>query len=227
MRFSPMVWQRYCSLDLGRMSLAACGVNVFRRRKASMVYDIVLYPDSRLLTPCDRVDEFDTPALHQLVTDMFETMYYHDGVGLAAPQIGVMKQVAVIDVTVGQDPQQKIVIINPRLTTAEGMQQDYEGCLCLTGFHEQVTRAMKVVVEAREPMGAAVRLQGEGLLARAFQHEIDHLNGVLFIQHLSALKRDLIRRKIGRMRKAGEWGAVASPLKSEVPAHWSWKWGDP
>jgi peptide deformylase len=151
---------------------------------------------------------------------MFETMYCHNGVGLAAPQIGVMKQVAVIDVTAGQDPAKRIVMINPRVTATEGMQQDDEGCLCLPGFREDVTRALRVVVDAREATGGPVRLQGEGLLSRALQHETDHLNGVLFIQRLSALKCDLIRRRIRKMLKAGEWGAAISAPRSPAPARW-------
>lgn len=184
-----------------------------------MIYDVVLYPDPRLLTACDLVEEFDTPDLHQLIADMFETMYCHSGVGLAAPQIGVMKQVAVIDVSLGEDPGQKIVLVNPRLTRTEGVQRDHEGCLCLPGFHEPVTRAMKVVVEARNAAGAAIRHDGEGLPSRAFQHETDHLNGVLFIHHLSALKRDLIRRKIRKMVKAGGWGSVVAGAKPQILTH--------
>jgi peptide deformylase len=181
-----------------------------------MIYDVIRYPDPRLQTPCDQVEEFDTPDLHQLVADMFLTMYHHSGVGLAAPQIGIMKQVAVIDVALGSVPSQKIVIINPRLARAEGTQRDSEGCLCLPGFREDVTRAMRVVVEARDASGASVHLDGEGLLSRALQHETDHLKGILFIQRLSALKRDLVRRKIRKMVKAGEWGSMV-PRRTQVP----------
>ncbi len=180
-----------------------------------MVYDVIRYPDPRLETPCDPVVEFDTPELDQLVADMFDTMYYHKGVGLAAPQIGVMRQVAVIDVSLGEDPGQKIVIINPRIGRKAGTQRDEEGCLCFPGFREKVTRALNVVVEARDASGQAIRLEGEGLLSRALQHEIDHLDGVLFIQHISALKRDLIRRKIRKLIRAGEWGPVTPGLREE------------
>lgn len=170
-----------------------------------MVYKVIKYPDPRLETPCAPIEEFDTPELHQLVADMFETMYQHKGVGLAAPQIGVLQQLAVIDTSLGEDESQKIVIINPRIEKKEGMQRDEEGCLCLPGFREKVSRAMKVVVTARDASGKEITLAGEELLARAFQHEIDHLNGILFIAHISALKRDLIRRKIRKLIKAGEW----------------------
>jgi len=185
-----------------------------------MIYDVVLYPDRRLQTACDRVEEFDTPDLHQLVADMFATMYHHNGVGLAAPQIGVMKQVAVIDVALGEVPGQKIVIVNPKLTRADGMQRDVEGCLCLPGIHEEVTRAMSVVVEARNASGVNVHLEGEGLLSRALQHETDHLNGIVFVQHLGTLKRDLIRRKIRKMVKAGEWGATVTKRPEVHTRRW-------
>ena len=185
-----------------------------------MIHDIVLYPDRRLQTPCRQVEEFDTPELHQLIADMFETMYFHGGVGLAAPQIGVMKQAAVIDVTAGEDSGKRIVIINPKVTATEGMQRDYEGCLCLPGFREEVTRALRVAVDAREATGGPVRLRGDGLLSRALQHETDHLNGVLFIQRLSTLKCDLIRRRIRKMLKAGEWGAAISAPRSPPPTRW-------
>jgi peptide deformylase len=172
-----------------------------------MVRKVIKYPDPVLETPCDPVPagEFDTPELHQLVADMFETMYAHKGVGLAAPQIGVLRQVAVIDASLGEDESQKLVIINPEITRKEGKQRDEEGCLCFPGFREQVTRAMKVVVKARNAKGEEIELEEAELLARALQHEIDHLHGILFIKYISVLKRDLIRRKIRKLIKAGEW----------------------
>jgi peptide deformylase len=174
-----------------------------------MIYDVIRYPDPRLETPCDPVEEFDTPELHQLVADMFDTMHYHKGVGLAAPQIGVMKQIAVIDISAADESKpDRIVIINPRITKTDGKIRDEEGCLCFPGFREKVTRANTAVIEARDPAGATIAIESEGLLTRALQHEIDHLNGVLFIRHISALKRDLIRRKIRKLVKAGEWPTV-------------------
>ena len=172
-----------------------------------MVRKVVKYPDPVLETPCDPVpaEEFDTPELHQLVADMFETMYAHKGVGLAAPQVGVLRQVAVIDASLGEDESKKLVIINPEITKKEGKQRDEEGCLCFPGFREQVTRAMKVVVKARNAKGEEIELEEAELLARALQHEIDHLHGILFIKYISVLKRDLIRRKIRKLIKAGEW----------------------
>jgi peptide deformylase len=176
-----------------------------------MIRDVILYPDRRLETPCDLVEEFDNPGLHQLLADMFESMYFHEGLGLAAPQIGVMRRVAVIDPSCGRDPDKKIVLINPRITEAQGTQRDEEGCLSFPDFVERITRSMSVIVDARDSAGAAVHLQSDGLLSRALQHEIDHLNGILFIQRMSFLERELIRSKIRKMRRAGDWGPVRGP----------------
>jgi peptide deformylase len=136
---------------------------------------------------------------------MFETMYAAKGVGLAAPQIGLSQRISVIDISVGEDESKKLVLINPEITFREGEQVGEEGCLSIPGFREPVKRANKVSVKAQNERGEPVELEGEELLARAFEHEIDHLNGVLFISHLSALKRDIIRRKIKKLQKAGEW----------------------
>ena len=170
-----------------------------------MVHKVIKYPNPILETPCEPVTEFDTPELHQLVADMFETMYSHKGVGLAAPQIGVLQRLAVIDCSLGEDESKKIVIINPEFIRKTGKSREEEGCLCLPGFREKVTRAESVVVRARDASGKEIELSGDGILARAFQHEQDHLDGILFIKHTSALKRDLIRRKIRKLVKAGEW----------------------
>ena len=155
--------------------------------------------------PAGLITDFDTPELKQLVEDMFETMYAAKGVGLAAPQVGLSQRISVIDLSVGEDPQQKIVIINPEVISEEGKQTGEEGCLSIPGFREQVTRAQRVSVRAQNAQGETVELEGEELLARAFLHEIDHLNGILFLNHLSSLKRDIIRRKIRKLQKAGEW----------------------
>jgi peptide deformylase len=180
-----------------------------------MIRDIILYPDGRLETPCDMVTEFDTTGLHQLVADLFETMYFNKGLGLAAPQICVMKQVAVIDPSSGRDPEKKVVLINPRITEAQGTQCDEEGCLSFPDFIERITRSMSVIVDARDSAGAAVHLQCDGLLSRVLQHEIDHLNGILFIRHMSSLKRELIRRKIRKMFHAGDWGPVRGSQRND------------
>jgi peptide deformylase len=171
-----------------------------------MVLKILKYGEPVLEQPADHVSDFNTPELLELVENMFETMYAAKGVGLAAPQIGISKRVTVIDISVGEDETKKLVLVNPEIVTREGTQVGEEGCLSIPGFREPVTRANKVTVKAHNEKGEVLELSGEELLARAFQHEIDHLNGKLFINHLSALKRDIIRRKIKKMQKAGEWG---------------------
>lgn len=151
--------------------------------------------------------EFGTPALKELVAQMFDTMYASKGVGLAAPQVGVSKRLAVIDVASADDPlkPERIVIINPEIVEQEGSQTGEEGCLSIPGFREDVTRAEGIVVRAKNELGESIELRGTELLSRALQHEIDHLNGILFINRISPLKRDLIKRKIKKLAKAGEW----------------------
>jgi peptide deformylase len=170
-----------------------------------MVRKILKYGEPILEQAAEPVTEFDTQELNELIADMWETMYASKGVGLAAPQIGVAKRISVIDISVGEDESKKVVIINPEVSSKEGSQTGEEGCLSIPGFREPLTRANKVTVRARNEKGEVIELAGEELLARAFLHEIDHLNGVLFIAHLSALKRDIIRRKIKKLQKAGEW----------------------
>src|ERR1700678_2535122 len=170
-----------------------------------MMYSIVLYGEQVLEKQAEAVADFDTPELNKLVEDMFESMYAAKGVGLAAPQIGIGKRIAVIDLSVAEDPQQKIVLINPEVIRKEEVQTGEEGCLSLPGFREQVTRPKNVTVRAQNLKGEWFDMNGEELLARAFCHEIDHLNGRLYISHVSALKRDLIRRKVRKLAKAGEW----------------------
>lgn len=170
-----------------------------------MIYPIVKYGNPILERESDDVADFNSPELHQLIEDMFESMYAAKGVGLAAPQIGVAKKITVIDISAGEGEPQKIVLINPVIIHKEGKQTGEEGCLSLPGFREQVTRAKKATVRARNVQGEEFQMSGEDLLARAFQHEIDHLMGRLFITHVSALKRDLIKRKIKKLIKAGEW----------------------
>lgn len=169
-----------------------------------MIYPIVKFGDPVLEKAAAPVTAFDD-ELQKLVEDMFESMYAARGVGLAAPQIGVGKKIAVIDVSTGEDPAQKIVLINPEIVSREGSQTGEEGCLSIPTFREPVTRAMKVTVRAKDAKGTEFEMTGEDLLARAFQHETDHLNGRLYISHISPLKRDLIRRRIRKLQKAGEW----------------------
>ncbi len=170
-----------------------------------MVYPIVKYGDPVLETEAEDVAEFDTPELHKFIDDMFESMYAAKGVGLAAPQIGVGRKIAVIDTSNGEDPGQKLVLINPKIVKIEGRQQGEEGCLSIPGFREQVRRGKRVTVRAQNIKGEWFEMTGEDLLARAFLHETDHLYGRLYITHISALKRDLIRRKVRKLAKAGEW----------------------
>jgi peptide deformylase len=170
-----------------------------------MVRKIVKYGDPVLEQKAEEVAEFGSEELNELIADMWETMYAAKGVGLAAPQVGVNKQISVIDVSVGEDESKKIVIINPLVTSKEGKQTGEEGCLSIPGFRELVTRANQVTVKALNAKGEPIEVSGEELLARALLHEIDHLHGILFLNHLSALKRDIIKRKIKKLQKAGEW----------------------
>ncbi|HUN89442.1 MAG TPA: peptide deformylase [Terriglobales bacterium] len=170
-----------------------------------MIYPIVKFGDPVLEKVTQPITEFDTPELNQLVADMFESMYEAHGVGLAAPQIGFSKRIAVIDVTFKEDPAAKLVLINPEIIGTEGKISDTEGCLSIPDFRENVTRAKKVTVRAQDAKGEFWEKTGEELLARAFQHEIDHLHGKLYIHRISALKRDLMKRKIRKLEKAGEW----------------------
>ena len=163
-----------------------------------------MYGDPVLERPSEPVTEFND-ELKKLVDDMFESMYAAHGVGLAAPQIGIAKRLAVIDVTFKEDPNAKLVLINPEIIGREGRQAGKEGCLSLPDFHENVTRANIVTVRAQDVDGNWFEKTGDDLLARALLHETDHLNGRLFISHVSALKRDLIKRKIKKLVRAGEW----------------------
>lgn len=169
-----------------------------------MIYPIVKYGDPVLERPAQPVTTFDDD-LKKLVEDMFESMYAAHGVGLAAPQIGISKRLAVIDITFKEDPDAKLVLANPEIIHTEGKQSQNEGCLSVPEFRETVTRARKVTVRAQDIHGKFYEKTGEDLLARAFLHETDHLNGKLYISHISALKRDLIKRKIRKLVKAGQW----------------------
>ena len=168
------------------------------------IYKIVKYGDPVLEKPGAIVKKFDA-ELEQLAEDMFATMYAAQGVGLAAPQIGRSIRLTVVDVTTGKNPEAKIVMVNPEIVHAEGEVREEEGCLSIPGFRGYVIRPQFVTVRAQNAKGETFEIRGENLLARAFCHELDHLNGVLFLQHLSMLKRDLIRRKIKKLRKQGEW----------------------
>ncbi len=168
------------------------------------IYDVVKYGDPVLEKQTKALTKFDA-ELEELAEDMFATMYAAQGVGLAAPQIGKSLRIAVVDVTSGKNPEAKIVLVNPEIIHAEGEKREEEGCLSIPGFRGYVVRPQFVTVKAQNAKGEWFEIRGEDLLARAFCHEIDHLNGILFLQHLSMLKRDLIKRKIKKLRKQGEW----------------------
>ena len=169
-----------------------------------MPLEIVKYPDPVLERPAERVAEFND-ELRKFVDDMFESMYAAKGIGLAAPQVGVSKRLTVIDLSFKERPEDKIVLINPEIILREGKQYEEEGCLSLPEIREKVSRAAKVTVRAQDLDGSWFEMDGTELLARAFQHEIDHLDGILFFRRVSALKRDLILHRIRKMQKAGEW----------------------
>jgi peptide deformylase len=169
-----------------------------------MIYPIVKFGNPVLEKPAEKVTAFDE-ELERLVEDMFESMYAARGVGLAAPQIGIPRRIAVIDVTFKEDPKAKLVLINPEIIHKEGRHTQSEGCLSIPEFRENVSRAQVATVRAQDLTGKVFEKTGEDLLARALQHETDHLNGKLYISHISALKRDLIKRKIRKLVKAGEW----------------------
>ncbi len=169
-----------------------------------MVLKIVKYPEPVLQQPGEPVTEFDG-NLKKFVADMFETMYASQGIGLAAPQVGVSKRITVIDLSQGKDPEQKLVLVNPEVIVTEGRQYEEEGCLSFPDIREKVVRAAKVSVRAQDENGKWFEMDGEELLARAFQHEIDHLDGVLFIFRMSPLKRNLNLRKIRKMQNEGTW----------------------
>jgi len=170
-----------------------------------VVYPIVKFGDPVLEREAETVTEFDTPDLNKFLDDMFESMYAAKGVGLAAPQIGVGRKIAVIDCSNGENPDEKLILINPRILKVEGKQEGEEGCLSIPGFREQVRRGKRVTAKAQNARGEEFEVTGEDLLARALLHETDHLHGRLYITHISALKRDLMKRKIKKLQRAGDW----------------------
>jgi len=150
------------------------------------------------------VEKFDD-ELEKLTADMFETMYAAPGVGLAASQVGINIRLITIDISGGKEPDKKIVLCNPSVISSEGVQEGEEGCLSVPEFYESLSRPLKVSVEAQDIKGEPFRIEGEGLLTRAICHEIDHLDGVMFVDRLSPLKRAIVRGKIKKLIKAGKW----------------------
>ena len=169
-----------------------------------MIYPIVKFGNPVLEKPAEPVTVFDGD-LKKLVDDMFESMYAAHGVGLAAPQIGISKRLAVIDVTFKEDPDAKLVIANPEIIRTEGRHSSERGVPEHPRISRTVSRPRKVTIRAQDVNGKWFEKTGEDLLARAFLHETDHLNGKLYISHISALKRDFMKRKIRKLMKAGEW----------------------
>lgn len=168
------------------------------------VRKIMKYPDPVLEMAGEPVTEFDRD-LKTLVEDMFETMYAAPGVGLAAPQVGVSKRVFVMDCSGGRDPAQRIAMINPEVLNVEGDQTDEEGCLSFPGIFFNVKRSLRAVVKAQDINGNEFTIDGLELTARCMLHETDHCDGTLFIEHTTVLKREMIKRKIRKLIKAGEW----------------------
>ena len=173
-------------------------------QSSQMILKIVKYPEPVLAQPGEPVTEFNE-ELRKLVADLFETTYASQGIGLAAPQVGVSKRVTVIDLSQGKDPEQKLALINPEIIVSEGKVYEEEGCLSFPDIREKVVRAAKVRIRAQDEKGKWFEMDGEDLLARAMQHEIDHLDGVLFLFRMSALKRSLNLRKIRKMQSEGTW----------------------
>ncbi len=169
-----------------------------------MIRTILKYGAPELERPSLPVETFDAD-LKSLAEDMLETMYAAPGIGLAAPQVGINRRLLVVDITSGRETGHQLILVNPRIVAEEGAQRDEEGCLSIPGFSALVTRPMQVQVEAQDLEGRALRVEASELLARALCHEIDHLDGVLYLDRISALKRDFIKRKIRKMIRANEW----------------------
>ena len=169
-----------------------------------MIRPILKYGDQILHEPAKAVDRF-TPDVDRLIGDMIETMYAAPGIGLAAPQVGVSLRIVVIDLSIGRDPSGLLVMVNPEFVERDGMQLEEEGCLSVPGFNATVVRPQRAVIKALDRAGTTFDHEGTGLLARAFQHEMDHLDGKLFVDCLRGIKRDLIVRRIRKLTRAGKW----------------------
>lgn len=165
------------------------------------------YPSPELTTRATEVDAIDD-EVRELVRDMVETMYAAPGVGLAANQVGVLRRIAVIDLSAGEEPDNLYVLINPEIVEAGGEQSEEEGCLSFPGVTEFLTRPQRVVMRALDLDGRIFTLEGEDLLARAICHEVDHLDGILFMDRLTGLKKDRVRKEVRRSIKSGEWAEV-------------------
>jgi peptide deformylase len=169
-----------------------------------MIRPILRYGEHPLHHPAADVQAFDADLL-RLVDDMIETMYAAPGIGLAATQVGVPLRVFVADVSAGRDRSALTVVVNPTVVERDGMQLEEEGCLSVPGFNATVVRPARIVVKGFDRHGTEATFEGTGLQARAFQHEIDHLDGTLFVDRLRGIKRDLIVRRIQKLKRAGKW----------------------
>jgi peptide deformylase len=166
--------------------------------------EIVTWPNPILDSPADPVTDF-SDGLKKLVSNMFETMYAAPGVGLAAVQVGVAKRLFVMDCSGGKDPDQRVVLINPDVIHVEGEQNGEEGCLSFPGIFTPVERSLRAVVRAQDVNGNEFELDETDLPARCMLHETDHCDGIVFLDKMSALKRELVKRKIKKLQKAGKW----------------------
>ena len=169
-----------------------------------MIRPILRYGERSLHARATAVAAFDD-TLRRLIDDMVETMYAAPGVGLAATQIGVPLRVIVIDTSVGKSTGELITLVNPEFVERDGMQLEEEGCLSVPGFNATVLRPSRAVIKGFDREGVPVTIEGKGLLARAFQHEMDHLEGMLFVDRLRGIKRDLIVRKVQKLQRSGKW----------------------
>ena len=169
-----------------------------------MIRPILKYGDQVLHEAAQPVEAI-TREIDRLVEDMIETMYAAPGIGLAAPQIGVPARIFVIDLSIGRNAADLIVMINPEFVERDGMQLEEEGCLSVPGFNATVVRPERAVVKGLDRTGEEQQREGTGLLARAFQHEMDHLDGTLFVDRLRGIKRDLIVKKIRKLARSGKW----------------------
>jgi len=169
-----------------------------------MIRPILRYGDSLLHQPAAPVEAFDD-GLQRLIDDMIETMYAAPGIGLAATQVGVRARVFVADTTVGRDRKGLIVMVNPAFVERDGMQLEEEGCLSIPGFNATVVRPSRAVLRGLDRHGEEQTVEAKGLLARAFQHEMDHLEGMVFVDRLRGIKRDLIVRRIQKLKRGGKW----------------------
>ena len=167
------------------------------------ILPIRIYPDPVLRVKCPEVTEFDA-SLRKLASDMIETMHAAPGIGLAAPQVGVEKRVAVVDLSVGEDRSQVHVLVNPKIVVKEGLESEVEGCLSLPGINDKVDRPLRITVQAQDLDGKPFEIEAEDWLARALCHEIDHLNGILFVDHLRGLRKERVRRQLRRLAAESE-----------------------